>query len=343
MDRLVVLSEIEAAGLKLRGAVFSIDDAYSFLSNPDPEKSNATRFICWMIVLRLTSHSDASWPSDLFSLYQKYHGFIQRLSNPMDPLASISNERESQTISSDVSRGMCSFRKHATDLTLGPFLTADAEHRIVRILALLSLNFSELDYTQSYDRYCFITYLLTLAFCAQTSLPPAFAEAMCFHLSREWLSIVDVSKFLQNPNATELHFKEMDDQLMLFAPGLMVPLLAAGHGSIHFAFRWELLCFADEHSVKALMLIWDHILLHRRDFKAYMAALCFAHIRQVPPPAAHEIVIEKLQGFRDWNVRKILDDAETFVRGSSEPWWGSPTFLLVILGGFLLLVYFWKR
>jgi hypothetical protein len=318
MDGAVGFSEISAAVLKLSGVVFSIDDAYSFLSNPNPEKSNATRFICWMIVFKLASPSHTSWATDLFARYQNYQLLMTKLSNPLNPLASIPSERESRTISSDIFRGMASFKKRATDLNLSPFLTMDAERRVVRILVLMSLTFPGLDYTQSYDRYCFTNYLLTLDFCSQTSLPPAFAEAMCFRLSYEWLNIAEVSKSLQNPNSTELHFDKMDQQLMRIVPALMAPLRAAGQGSIHFAFRWELLCFADEHAVKPLLLIWDHILLHRNDFRPYLGALCFGHVHQIPTPGPHDIVGKKLQTLRDWPVWKVFTDGEIIAKHPSQ-------------------------
>jgi hypothetical protein len=261
----------------------------------------------------------------------------------MDPLASLESERESHTISSDVFRGMPWFSDHASRLNLTPFLTADAESRVVRILALMSLTFSQLSYTQSYDRYVFVNFLLCLTFCSESSLPPAFAEAMCFHLARRWINLVQVSSLVENATATELHFVELDDQLKLFAPGIMIPLRQSGQSSIHFAFRWQLLLFADEHSIKPLLLIWDQILLHQMNFKRYMSVLCLAHVRQIPPLLPQEIPIEKLQTFRDWDVRRILSDAESILKNEfPEPWWNTVEFRVVILAGFLLLSFLWK-
>jgi hypothetical protein len=183
-----------------------------------------------------------------------------------------------------------------------------------------------------------------LTFCSEMSLPPTFAESMCFPLSRRWLSLVQISNFLEHPPATELHFNELNDNLMLFAPGFMIPLRQARQGSIHFAFRWELLLFADEHPIKPLLLIWDQILLHQINLKQYLSALCLAHVHQIPPLLPNEIVVEKLQTFRDWDVRRILTDAEFIVKNQViQPFWQTGQFRVMILAGLLLMAFFWKH
>jgi hypothetical protein len=142
---------------------------------------------------------------------------------------------------------------------------------------------------------------------------------------------------------TEKHFNEMDEKLMVLVPGLMIPLRRAGQGSIHFALRWELLLFADEHTIKSLMLVWDHILIHLAHFREYLEGLCLAHVRQVPPPGPHEIVVEKLQTFRDWDVRKLLIDAEVLagrpVHSFSKMFFFAVAILLVVL----IVVFFWRN
>jgi hypothetical protein len=342
MDRTLSLSDVSAAVRGITTAISSIDDANTFLANPDPDKSNATRFVSWIVVLRLGSPSPSSWPSDLFGFYHSYQLLLAKLTNPSEPLRCIPSEAEARTIASDVSRGMSWFTKHAEDLGLSGGLTADAEERVVRVLVLLSLTFSEFRYTQSYDRYAFITYLLALDFCGQGGLPPDFAEAMCFPLAREWLSIRRVSHFLERPAATELHFNEMDDALMSFAPKLMGPLRRAGHGSIHFAFRWELLLFADEHDVKPLLLIWDHILLHRSDFKRYMRALCLAHVKQIARHGRREITMERVQTYRGWDVQRIIKDANIIAAQQASSFWDSMHVIVILLAGLLLLMFFWR-
>jgi hypothetical protein len=293
-----------------------------------------------MVAFQYVSPSHTSWATELFDLYNRYQSIRGSLSDP----SQLTTERESSTISSDVFRGMPWFSDHASGLNLTSFLTADAEARVVRILTLLSLTFSELNYTQSYDRYVFINFLLCLTFCAETSLPPAFAEAMCFHLSRRWLKLVQVSNFLEDAAATELHFGELDNKLMLFAPGIMTPLRQTGHSSIHFAFRWELLLFADEHSIKPLLLIWDQILVHQMNFKQYLEALCLAHVRQIPPLLPNENPAEKLQTFRSWDVRRILSDAEFIIKSQiPEPCWKTIQFRVMMLLGLILMVFFWKH
>jgi hypothetical protein len=270
---------------------------------------------------------------------------LNTLSDPFTPISSISSESESHLIQTDVFRGMHWFSRHASDLKLTPLLTSDADLRITRILVLLSLNFEDLSYTQSYDRYSYITFLLGLDFCSQTGLPAIFAESMAFFLTREFLSLVNIPRMFTNPVKTELHFKEIDVALMNFAPEIMGSLQAAGQGSIHFALRWEMLLFAHEHKIRPLLLIWDQILVNRQHFKDYVKALVFAHVRQIPPARENEIVVEKLQGFRDWEVVELLEDGEGILGKRDRMEKVKQLFVVIVIVitiGLLVIVYVWR-
>jgi hypothetical protein len=306
--------EFSAAAVKLSGAISSIEDVRLFLSARDITKSNATRFVCWMISFGFLSPSEVAWARQLFSLYEDYRCRLGTLTDLQNPITDIVSESESRLIQVDVFRGIHWFERHAIDLRLSPFLISHASLRMTRVLVLLSLNFESLSYTQSYDRYSYITFLLTLDFCAQTGLPSVFAEAMSFFLTHEFLVLVDIPRMLENPMQTELHFHEIDEKLVVYAPAVILPMRAAGQGSVHFALRWEMLLFAHEHRIRPLLLIWDQILVNRRRFREYLLALVFAHVRQIPPVRGDEIVVEKLQKFKDWDVGRLIDDSEMFVR-----------------------------
>jgi hypothetical protein len=47
-----------------------------------------------------------------------------------------------------------------------------------------------------------------------------------------------------------------------------------------------------------------------------------------------------LQEFRDWDVRKILTDAEISSKHPPQAWWRSACFLVVLLAAIFLFVYF---
>jgi hypothetical protein len=94
----------------------------------------------------------------------------------------------------------------------------------------------------------------------------------------------------------------------------MIQLKRAGHGSIHFALRWELLLFADEYQAHPMLLLWDQILVRRKEFETFLYALCVAHASQVPPAEPDEIAIRKVQNWKDWDVMKIVEDADGLMR-----------------------------
>jgi hypothetical protein len=168
-------------------------------------------------------------------------------------------------------------------------------------------------YTQGYDRFVLISHLLGLDFCGQTSLSADFAEAMSFFLGAQFIRLVNIAGFLDNPAATEVHFRRMDADMMTYAPNVMIPLRRISQGSIHFALRWELLLFADEYHARPMLLLWDQVLVRRKDFDAFLYALCVAHARQVPPAGPDETVIEKIQNWKEWDVMKIVADADTLM------------------------------
>jgi hypothetical protein len=313
----VALPDVSAAVLKLSGAIFSVDDAYSFLSSPHAAKSNAMRLICWYISLGLISAQQSRWASSLFQYHRQYLDLVSQLRDSADPVSSLPSERDARLISSDVSRGMQWFQRHAVDLGLSPFHTRDAELRVGRILRLLSLTYG-INYTQSYDRYAFITYLLTLDFCGQTSLPARFGEALCFFITHRLLKSANVSHILRNSRSVEEHFRGLDGILMARVPEFMGQLKAEGQGSIHFALRWQLLLFADEHAIRPLLLIWDHFLIHLDNFNGYLDAMCLAHLTQIPLPAPDQIPIEALQRFRDWDALAIIAHAEELMAEQSS-------------------------
>jgi hypothetical protein len=336
--------EFSAAAMKLSGAIASNEDVRFFLSTRDVTKSNATRFICWMISFGFLSASDVAWARELFSLYHDYRRLLGRLSDLQNPIIDITNMSESRLIQVDVFRGMHWFGRHASDLKLSPFLTADASVRMTRVLVLLSLNFENFTYTQSYDRYPYITFLLTLDFCSQTGLPSVFAEAMSFFLTREFLVLVNIPQMLENPTNTEQHFHEIDEQLVVYAPAVILPMRAAGQGSVHFALRWEMLLFAHEHRIRPLLLIWDQILLNRTRFREYLSALVLAHVKQIPPVRGDEIVVEKMQRFKDWDVGRLIDDCDKFTGKRYEircptQW----TLVILIVVGLLVLAWLFSR
>ena len=314
-------SEICAAVYKLSGSIFTFEDVTEFLSSLDVGKDNAKRFICWLISFGLLSVYHGKWEDDLYRLYERYWETVRaRIADQEDPTKDL-KAASATVIQCDLMRGIHWFRMLAGELALSEFYTHDAELRATRVLAALSLSVDGFSYCQGYDRYVFLTYLLALDCCSQTGLKPQFAEALTFFLADRFIKMTHIAHYLENPALTEQHFERMDKVMARVAPETMRLLQDVQQGSIHFALRWELLLFADEYDVRPLLLLWDHVLLRKDTYDRYLFGLCVAHVKQVPVAGPDEMMIEKIQQFKNWDIQKILVDAPRYAEMDKPSIW----------------------
>ena len=310
----IEMSKIEAAVYRLSGAFYNMEDVGIFLSSTDLNKDNTRRFICWLSSFGIISPNHEMWARELFELYTKYRSFLRTLiKDPMNPLLEVP-QRSASIIESDIMRGMAWFHGIAADLKISEFYINDAELRANRILAVYSRESRTYSYTQGHDRYVFICYVLSLDFSSQSGLTTDFAEALAFFLAKNFIKMTEISKYLDNVAETEEHFEIMDGEMCKFSPEIMHQLFNVGQSSIHFALRWELLLFADEYDIKRLLFLWDQILYYKNIFKKFLFALCIAHIQQITPALPGEVMVEKIQNFRNWNVQRILDDSLKYLK-----------------------------
>lgn len=332
--------DIDAAVCRLNGLFYTMEDTKVFLSSTEFNKNNSTRFICWLISFNILSPNYEQWPEQLFNLYTKYSKmvklFIKDINNPLSDVPS----KSAVIIESDVTRGIHWFQTLAADLQLSDYYTSDAELRTIRMFAVMSHESISYSYTQGHDRYMFVNLLLGLDFVAHSGLTCDFAEAISFYLAREFISMTAISKYLDNVTETEDHFLYMDKEFAKVAPEIMHQLSIVGQSSIHFALRWELLLFADEYDIKRLLFLWDQILYEKKIYKKFLFALCVAHIQQIPPALPGEIMVEKIQTFRNWNVQKILSNTNNYLKTTKKPRF-KLTYTVYVLIIIVFLLYFY--
>jgi hypothetical protein len=270
---------------------------------------NPTRLLCWLLQFDILLSPSGRWPSDLFRLGDEYSRLIaSHLDDCADPLRNIPAASR-RVVHADTTRDVGWFSRHARDLGVDPELQSDVVLRCSRVISALSVSAIEFVYTQGYDRFVFVTYLVGLEFCAWFGIERQFAEAVCFRLSREFINLVQISDLLAKPRVTEANFVTMDGDMMEYAPEVMQRLRKVGQSSIHFALRWEILLFADEYDVRPLLLLWDHAIIHRKEYKKWLHWLCVGHIRQFRSQAGNEALLEKTQRFRDWNIEQAVEFA----------------------------------
>ena len=127
------------------------------------------------------------------------------------------------------------------------------------------------------------------------------------------MQISNISHYLDDPNSISAHFEGLDARMMEANPSVMQAFASSNQSSVHFALRWEIMLFADEHNFEGLMLIWDNIIAHHTCASSYIEALCIAHFKQAPSES-----LSDLQHFKKWDYKKLLLDADKeFNKGGS--------------------------
>jgi hypothetical protein len=212
-----------------------------------------------------------------------------------------------------------------------------------RVLAAIDLANRYLVYTQGYDRYVLILYLLTLQFTTQWQLPPEVAESLTFHLTNKVLLLANLPVFLDCSKSTEKKFQLLDNAVHKRLPVLSKALKSYGHTSLHYALRWRLLLFSEEHPVREVFVLWDAIFAAKDSVDAFFEDLMVAHLRQIKIGGDRGLV-ERIQKHRDWDCEELLWGAwEDFRARRSRAWRWYLVFVVVVLVLLQLLPYCFRQ
>jgi hypothetical protein len=286
----------------LKPGVADLKSAKQFLTRIDLEKPNADRFLSWLIVFGL---SDGKL-SAITELHSKYQAIITLrfpadATKPLEPL----DKEPRHLITVDLDRSLPGFFKFADliNVKLPDRKVCFLHSR--RILSALVLADKFYFYTQGYDRYMLLIYLVALDFTAKANLPAEVAESLAFHLTAKVLRLADVPDVLDNIEQTEPKFRALDAIVQVKFPELHQELVKSGHGSLQYALKWRLLLFADEHPVKEVYAIWDSIFVLKESLQEFFYDLCVGHLEQVRIKEEPTIV-EQIQRYRDWDCNKLL-------------------------------------
>jgi hypothetical protein len=179
----------------------------------------------------------------------------------------------------------------------------EAVDRATRIFRLLILHHHFL-YYHGADRFLSVCSIVSLS-----GAPADAAEALSFHLTKAALDTAGAHGF-QNSRPLEWELRALDSEVKREAPAVASGLTVFGHTAFHYASRWVLLWFADEHGLHGILAIWDNIVCavgrDGRDLRQYLLALALAHVAAVPIPRHGLPMLHAIQRHRDWNVAEIL-------------------------------------
>jgi hypothetical protein len=274
---------------------------------------------------------------DLSTLYEKYSEILRsRNASLLDPDQEVSTP-ELSAIDKDIYRTIDWFEKECENVSITSSALQDASKRVTRILSVLSVD---PPYLQGYDRYVFICYGLILKVATDRNFGQDFAEAIAFFLTDGILRIADMRQFL-NAEAVDEHFSQLDREIQEADPKLCGKFRAMGITSVHFALRWQLLLFADEHTFPETWLIWDAIIANQANASAFVKQLSVAHACQVQDEK-FATVIEAMQRYREWNVPNLLQTAEKRVADvkKKQPF-GNVHWYNRLVAFLVFLVFFW--
>jgi hypothetical protein len=273
-----------------------------FLTTRSDTKSNSIRLLCWLSRLNLIQLPATKFFDSLDSLVTSYQSLLTKY--PTEGADCLVPAKERETILSDVHRGSASLSRFAEDLHIEPDPKVASEH-CQRILILLSCSDRSFAYIQGFDRYARICYLLSLQFSMSIGIPETFAEASGFALAKALIQIANPMDWLPSGEKIVERFDRMDVEIEKRYPAMSRALKEGQHSAVHFGVRWELLMFADEHSLNGVFQIWDQIIANAERGQEYIRALSLAHVGARAPEKG-DLVVCALQASTGWDVSEII-------------------------------------
>ena len=310
---------IQSALISQSGGIHNLQDVQNYLLLRKLKKDVSIRFLCWLIKFNLIHSSRTFWANDLSNLFDHYsilkNQFLaEKEDNPLsqvDPSTAL-------IIKSDAERTFPWFLKFTQQFGLKIPNTFNPELCVQRILVLLSKDSPKISYTQGFDRFVWISILVCFSFTFNGGLHSEYTEAYSYYVSRELIQLNYVARKIEFFPEIEEHFFLLDSLAAKEEPEIYKLLVKEGHSSLHYALKWELTLFADEHSGEELLYIWDHLIAHIDKFDEYLRYLCIGHLRQVPLPQYEDEMAMVIQQFKNWDTMKIVDDANDLMDLSNE-------------------------
>ncbi|OHT15777.1 hypothetical protein TRFO_13764 [Tritrichomonas foetus] len=304
-----------------------------FLKSDSIEKENVFRVFAWLISFDLIPVSKDKALRSLTHLYLDFQKFVnENFDNINDPLSSL-NEDDANLIALDIKRISEWFLKIASPLTFDQCYFSDLHLHLYRILASISKTSRKYNYTQGFDRYVTMTYILSLDFIRNFDLPLDFAEMLSYHFSLKFIDLSRKYISLTDMELTMSRFDVFDQRIIERMPEKMELLKQCGSKSFHFGLRWAILLFSDEHEFYECILLWDHFILHQNDFNSFLQNVFISHLKQIPINEETNF-IDTIQRFRKWNISEIIAEAE------AETTTDKPSLVLAACTAFALAVVF---
>ena len=294
----------------LKSQVKELKQANDFLNKIDLKKDNISRLYAYLFKLSIINDGRKSIGVQIVQLRDDYFKLMNKFIDGSETPLSKIKKRSRNTINADITRSLFWFEDSCKILGVKNELFKNAGDIAKRILSMIELTDEKLSYTQGFDRYVFLMYALSLYFAMRADVDIQYAEALSFYLAKALIKLSDPNKILDDPLACD-SFKKIDSLMEKHCPKTFAVLQHADQSSFHFAIRWRLILFCDEHDASATLLLWDNFLVHMDKIDEYFTYLACAHVIQVPITEPY-MQVETIQRFRKWNNTKIIEDARVY-------------------------------
>jgi hypothetical protein len=273
--------------------LISQPEAVSFLDRHEFDKDSGRRLYSWLACLGI-----CETPATLLRRYED----IRPDNRP-------TAENDGGIVQCDLDRSVIWFKGLAKEAALPDDRLKGAYQAAEHILTRLSAPDSP--YFQGFDRFVWISYIVSLQFADAQNQPNSTAEALAFHLSRRLIECSGITRYAQCDESVLNEFRELDQYVESNLSEIHKQLSHFQHRSIFYALRWKLLWFCDEHSLHCILLLWDSIIAHLGELGRHLFDLSVAHLAQIPVDRDDQkLILERIQQHREWDIERIFTDAQ---------------------------------
>lgn len=287
--------------------IFTYIDARNLLLTDKSGKNSTDRFISYLICLKIIPPTRNKWAVGLIKVLDVYYDHANKYfdSRDSDPLEILPVKQE-EPLRNDLPRTYNWFKDAVKELKLDLNKLNDAQQRVARIFAVLCRENRGFKYTQGFDRYAYAFLALGAKWCNNYNVSYDVAEALSYHLTNNIISIIPMARLLDQQNELAAHFDKLQKIFMNYDREQYLKIKNGGGSLILFGVKWELVLYADDHTIDDTFRIWDQILGRLESYTDVITAMTIAHISQVYIPPNETNVIETVNHFKQWDTGKLI-------------------------------------
>jgi hypothetical protein len=238
MDAFPTEEQIAIAVSAYAADVFCLSDVIRFLNINDYRKPNPVRVICWLVGLKLIPGDRVKWIPEITRLVTYYSRCVERYCDEcrFTPLDSVPGP-VGGLIRDTIRDSLPWFLRFGAALGLPPEALSDGELRVQRLFVVLSHDAHKFEYTSGYQYFGCVCYLLSLVLAVKGGLDHSFAEAIASHMARGFISIVAMTKHLDELHVTSDHVMELQKVVDYFCPAAQEQLRRANLDLFEFTLQ----------------------------------------------------------------------------------------------------------